>query len=156
MSRRLRRLGMAAVASGAVVWGGVSLAQGGAVRAHRVSEPSVQEREGSTPETVDASGDGAATVQRAVPVRTVHAVRHAQRAARVGQRPVGATASDPGDQESANDAADRDNVQAGDQTAPDTPGESDQGDETPNGDGPTGHADEPANPQADHQAQGAE
>jgi hypothetical protein len=156
MSRRLRRLGIAAVAGGAVVWGGVSLAQGGAVRAHRVSEPSVQEREGSTPETVDALGDRAATTQRAVPVRSRPAVRHSHIVARVGQRSVGATASDPGDQESANDAADSDNVQAGDQTAPDTPGESDQGNETPNGDGPNGHADEPANRQADHQAEGAE
>jgi membrane protein DedA with SNARE-associated domain len=79
------------------------------------------------------------------------------------------TASEtPGTQQS--DAADRDNVQSGDQSAPETPdaekGESAQeppesaneteGSEVPGDDGPGGHADEPANPNADHQHEGTE
>ena len=60
---------------------------------------------------------------------------------------------------------DTDNVQSGDQSAPDIPGASEQssesageatGSEVPNNDGPGGHADEPGNPAADHQFQGEE
>jgi hypothetical protein len=65
-----------------------------------------------------------------------------------------------------------DNVQSGDQSTPDTPGQADTSDsnqaETPdngteaagsevaNDDGPGGHADEPGNPNADHQWTGPE
>lgn len=65
--------------------------------------------------------------------------------------------------------ADTDSVQSGDQSAAETPdkagaSESADGAETPGSetesasgsDGPGGHADEPANANADHQAQGAE
>ena len=57
-------------------------------------------------------------------------------------------------------AADTDTVQSGDQSAPDTEtadGTNEAaGSEVPGNDGPGGHADEPANPSADHQARGAE
>jgi hypothetical protein len=64
-----------------------------------------------------------------------------------------------------NSATDRDNVQAGDQTAPDPAGGGSEnesatgqesGSELPGDDGPGGHADEPGNPNADRQATGAE
>lgn len=65
-----------------------------------------------------------------------------------------------------NSAADTDNVQAGDQTSPDPAGatgaeresgtEQESGSEVANDDGPGGHADEPGNSNADHQAQGVE
>jgi len=71
---------------------------------------------------------------------------------------------------------DTDNIQSGDQTAPDNgtvagaggqaeggsappdeqAGESDGGSEVAGNDGPGGHADEPGNPNADHQFQGQE
>jgi hypothetical protein len=58
---------------------------------------------------------------------------------------------------------DTDNVQSGDQTTPDTAadggeqiGESGSGSEQTGNDGPGGHADEPGNPNADHQFQGQE
>jgi hypothetical protein len=66
---------------------------------------------------------------------------------------------------------DTDTVQQGDQSAPDKPGAADEspsasesasepagesGSEVPGNDGPGGHADEPGNPNADHQFQGAE
>jgi hypothetical protein len=69
------------------------------------------------------------------------------------------------------DATDRDNVQSGDQSGPEAPdaaekGESAQekpesasetsGSEVAGDDGPGGHADEPANPNADHQNEGTE
>jgi hypothetical protein len=67
-------------------------------------------------------------------------------------------------------APDTDNVQSGDQSAPDgtdpadgpeapgseKPGSEAPGSETPNDDGPGGHADEPSNPNANHEATGAE
>ena len=74
--------------------------------------------------------------------------------------------------------ADTDNIQSGDQTTPDTgagggvdavrgggsqasdstgdPGAGNGSSETPNNDGPSGHADEPGNANADHQFQGTE
>jgi hypothetical protein len=67
---------------------------------------------------------------------------------------------------------DNDTLQEGDQTTPDTPGAGEQespsssesssesagesGSEVPGNDGPGGHADEPGNPSADHQFEGAE
>ncbi|MEA2273747.1 MAG: hypothetical protein QOI98_2455 [Solirubrobacteraceae bacterium] len=72
---------------------------------------------------------------------------------------------------------DTDTVQSGDQTTPDKPGAAESANESAsepanepanesatqesssevaNDDGPGGHADEPANPNADHQAQGVE
>jgi hypothetical protein len=60
-------------------------------------------------------------------------------------------------------ATDSDTVQSGDQSTPDQPGASEPaettgetGNEQVAGDGPGGHADEPANPTADHQATGVE
>lgn len=62
-------------------------------------------------------------------------------------------------------ATDRDNVQSGDQNTPDanesgteteSATEAESGTETPGDDGPGGHADEPGNPNAQHEAQGAE
>jgi hypothetical protein len=87
---------------------------------------------------------------------------------------VKAPASEKGGPE--NSATDRDNVQdqsgkdtatekAGSETAdgpekagaPETAGGTETaGSETPNNDGPGGHADEPGNPNADHQSQGNE
>ena len=64
-----------------------------------------------------------------------------------------------------NSATDRDNIQAGDQTSPDpadggsekeSANEQETGPEVAGDDGPGGHADEPGNPNADHQATGAE
>ncbi|HXM76280.1 MAG TPA: hypothetical protein VN971_05870, partial [Thermoanaerobaculia bacterium] len=60
--------------------------------------------------------------------------------------------------------ADGDNIQQGDQGTPDVPGSRDTsseqsgetGSEVPGNDGPNGHADEPGNPNADHQFQGSE
>jgi hypothetical protein len=67
---------------------------------------------------------------------------------------------------------DNDTLQQGDQTAPDVPGaaesssqsssesssepDGESGSEVPGDDGPGGHADEPGNPNADHQFEGAE
>jgi hypothetical protein len=58
---------------------------------------------------------------------------------------------------------DTDTLQSGDQTTPDTTagggaqtGESGSGSEQAGNDGPGGHADEPGNPNADHQFQGQE
>jgi hypothetical protein len=60
---------------------------------------------------------------------------------------------------------DRDNVQSGDQTTPDkaksaeagaTPETGAGSESAPGNDGPGGHADEPGNPNADHQFQGNE
>ncbi len=67
----------------------------------------------------------------------------------------------PGQESNApeNSAADPDDVQQGDQSGPDTeqPGtEKESGSEKVDDDGPGGHADEPGNPNADHQAQGQE
>lgn len=68
----------------------------------------------------------------------------------------------PGQESNApeNSATDPDNVQSGDQTGPETGRESateqESGSEKVNDDGPGGHADEPANPNADHQFQGKE
>lgn len=61
-------------------------------------------------------------------------------------------------------APDSDTVQSGDQTAPDNgagesgteTGTEETGSEVPNNDGPNGHADEPGNPNADHQFEGVE
>jgi hypothetical protein len=77
------------------------------------------------------------------------------------QAPVQQTApgaqsqSDRADQENGAEAKDTDQVQSGDQTAPDTPAER-AGSEAVGGDGPGGHADEPGNQNADHQFQGEE
>jgi uncharacterized protein HemX len=73
----------------------------------------------------------------------------------------------PGSESNApeNSATDKDNVQdengkddateaSGGAEKADKPGE--KGSENPNDDGPGGHADEPGNPNADHQATGAE
>lgn len=70
----------------------------------------------------------------------------------------------------ASNAPDRDNVRSGDQTTPDPAGasggeqsstaeapdglEQSGAESAPNNDGPGGHADEPANPNADYQFQG--
>ena len=54
---------------------------------------------------------------------------------------------------------DADNVQEGDQSTPDTAAEAageQAGSEVPGNDGPGGHADEPADPNADHQFEGVE
>jgi hypothetical protein len=69
----------------------------------------------------------------------------------------------PGQESNApdNSAADRDNVQAGDQNGSDqetndgSDGEQ-SGSELSGNDGPGGHADEPGNPSADHEASGQE
>lgn len=58
-------------------------------------------------------------------------------------------------------AVDNDTLQEGDQTSPDVPGapESEpagESAEVPGDDGPGGHADEPGNPNADHQFEGVE
>jgi hypothetical protein len=69
-------------------------------------------------------------------------------------------------------AGDGDSIQQGDQSAPDVPGATEgssesssesssepageSGSEVPGNDGPGGHADEPGNPNADHQFDGAE
>ena len=53
-----------------------------------------------------------------------------------------------------NSATDRDNVQEGPEKA--EKGEAPEGKEVPGDDGPGGHADEPGNPNADHQFQGKE
>ena len=69
-------------------------------------------------------------------------------------------------------AGDTDNIQQGDQSVPDGPGATESssqsssesssepagesGSEVPGNDGPGGHADEPGNPNADHQFEGAE
>jgi hypothetical protein len=61
-------------------------------------------------------------------------------------------------------AADTDNIQSGDQTSPDEPFTSqmrsgnsqENGSEIAGNDGPGGHSDEPANPNANHQHQGEE
>ena len=69
-------------------------------------------------------------------------------------------------------AVDKDTLQQGDQSSPDTAAEqssesssleqpeqsetADAGSEVPGNDGPGGHADEPGNPNADHQFDGAE
>jgi hypothetical protein len=59
--------------------------------------------------------------------------------------------------------ADQDEVQSGDQTTPDSGAgasgteagmQESSGSEVPGNDGPGGHADEPGNPNADHQASG--
>lgn len=59
-------------------------------------------------------------------------------------------------------AADNDTLQEGDQTGPDVPGApesepaGESSSEVPGDDGPGGHADEPGNPNADHQFEGVE
>jgi hypothetical protein len=62
-------------------------------------------------------------------------------------------------------AVDTDNVQSGDQSAPDSPEQTGEqgspsgdepGSEVSSNDGPGGHADEPGNPSADHQFEGQE
>jgi hypothetical protein len=60
-----------------------------------------------------------------------------------------------------NSGPDTDTIQSGDQTTPDTNGnaepassENGNGSEVPGNDGPGGHADEPGNPNADHQFSG--
>lgn len=57
-----------------------------------------------------------------------------------------------------NSATDPDNVQFEDEQGEGGAGESDakESQETPNDDGPGGHADEPGNPNADHQFEGKE
>ena len=62
------------------------------------------------------------------------------------------TSDAPGQESNAPDssAGDRDNVQSGDQSSEES------GSEVPGTDGPGGHADEPGNPNADHQATGQE
>ncbi len=77
--------------------------------------------------------------------------------------PVDSTATTAASESSS--GPDTDTVQSGDQTGPDTSqgaeapdsssGES-TGSEVPGGDGPGGHADEPGNPNADHQFNGEE
>lgn len=62
-------------------------------------------------------------------------------------------------------APDTDTIQSGDQTTPDDKGgkaepasepSNESGSEVPGDDGPGGHADEPGNPNADHQFEGKE
>jgi hypothetical protein len=62
------------------------------------------------------------------------------------------TSEAPGQESNAPDksAGDRDNVQSGDQSSEES------GSEVQGNDGPGGHADEPGNPNADHQATGQE
>jgi hypothetical protein len=94
-----------------------------------------------------ATTAGARTIHKAKHHAKHHAKRHANRHAR---HPAifHSVATTKGD---------GDNVQSGDQSSPDTPGESsgessgESGSEAPNGDGPGGHADEPGDPNADHQ-----
>jgi hypothetical protein len=86
-----------------------------------------------------------------------------------GSTPVKTAAQPPVEQKS---GPDRDKVQSGDQSTPDTPGSAEQpetpgsveqpetsgetGSEVANDDGPGGHADEPGNANADHQFNGQE
>lgn len=93
----------------------------------------------------------------------------------VTQAPASPTAEQPGQEtnDGASGQADTDNVQSGDQSAPDTAsasgseaagenadsetaGENADSETATNSDGPGGHADEPGNANADHQAQGQE
>jgi hypothetical protein len=88
---------------------------------------------------------------------------------------AGSTPVKPAVQPAAEPAGpDRDSIQSGDQTTPDTAGSAEQpgaeqpgaeqpetsgespGSEVPNDDGPGGHADEPGNANADHQFNGQE
>ena len=89
--------------------------------------------------------------------------------ANAGSTPVKSAAQPSVEQTS---GPDRDSVQSGDQSTPDTPGSAEQpdtpgsaeqpetagetGSEVPNNDGPGGHADEPGNANADHQFNGQE
>lgn len=72
--------------------------------------------------------------------------------------PAGQVSEMPGQESTApeNSAADTDNVQ--DTTSKDSPAEAAQesSSEVPGNDGPGGHADEPGNPNADHQFNGVE
>lgn len=72
--------------------------------------------------------------------------------------PAGQVSEAPGVESQApeNSATDGDNIQ--DTTSKDSPAEAAQesSSEVPGGDGPGGHADEPGNPNADHQFQGVE
>ena len=86
-----------------------------------------------------------------------------------GSTPVKTAAQAPVEQKS---GPDRDKVQSGDQSTPDTPESAEQpetpgsveqpetsgetGSEVANDDGPGGHADEPGNANADHQFNGQE
>lgn len=75
-----------------------------------------------------------------------------------GDTPAGEVRETPGQESGApeSSAADPDNVQ--DSTSKDSPAEQAQesSSEVPGDDGPGGHADEPGNPNADHQFQGVE
>ena len=105
---------------------------------------------------------GAAIASNSKPAPKAHAASTASTAGKAAETPGqetadGNTAEAPG-QETA-DGKDTDSVKAGDQTAPDsTTGapEQESGSEQPGNDGPGGHADEPANPNADHQFEGVE
>jgi len=129
MVRHTRKLALTLAALGALALGGAALAQAG-------SQTSKQAKPAAT-RHVGAKQAEATSTARA-------------QAAQAGTTEAPDSAG----------AADTDTVQSGDQSAPDTEtadGTNEAaGSEVPGNDGPGGHADEPGNPSADHQAQGQE
>jgi hypothetical protein len=128
MIKHIRKVGLAAAALAALALGGSALAQAG-------SSP-------STPSPAKAS-------------KVSHATKQGK--AEMQAEPAEAAGSETPD---AAGAGDTDQVQSGDQSAPDTEkadgADEAVGSEVPGDDGPGGHADEPGNPNADHQAEGQE
>ena len=98
---------------------------------------------------------GGSTVKQARPATTSTAGRASVKAAPVKAAQAADTDNDQSGDQSAPESPDPAGQAESAQERPDTAGEA-SGSEVPGDDGPGGHADEPGNPKADHQSQGQE
>ena len=140
MNNRAKKILLSACAVTALGVGGIALAQGATTHVD------------STAATATAQGNG-------------HSGNESGSAADTQSGQDTGSAADNETSSESQDAGDTDAVESGDQTGPDTSQGAEASDsssgestdsEVPGGDGPGGHADEPGNPNADHQFDGQE
>ena len=154
MRRRLMAIGAAVASLGAIAYGGVALASGGGGDGGAASGPAAEEAKaaaiaavgGGTANAVERDSEGGATWE----VEVAKADGSLVDVRLDATYKVVVVESDAEDGES----ADTDSVE--EENDADDPSQADEteGSEAPGDDGPGGHADEPANPNADHEGDG--
>jgi hypothetical protein len=151
MTKRMKQALPAVAALGALALGGSALAQAGTTTVKPALEPTSGPDRDKIQSGDRATPDQPAAVKASKATSPVSTTTNAKSAA--SEAPgVETTPNSDGPSGPANETTGTSSAPA---ETPDTGGET-TGSEAPNNDGPGGHADEPGNPNADHQFNGQE
>ena len=165
MQKRIQKLVLTILALGALAFGGATMANAGGSKA--TPEPAGQvestapENSATDPDNVQFEGTGneadaatpakAAKASRKTSAKKAHKAKRAGKSKRTFVVAKKSQATTPATPETGTEAPGTEAPESGTE-APETGAEA----ETPGDDGPGGHADEPGDPNADHQFQGTE